>query len=105
MRYRSFTTDVEHLPAIRAWGQKLMTIHKQEALETLKQERVIFEGMYELKGDPHTIFCLMEGECLPSDPTNSLNQEHYKILALLKPCETLPPSGEMHVIYELALNA
>jgi hypothetical protein len=104
LRYTFFATQAQHLPAIIAWGEQLMGERREEALVTLTEEKLEHESMYLIQGsDPPLILAISEGGHLPSNPSRSINQEHYRMLALLTPAESILPKGELTILYKLSI--
>lgn len=59
------------------WCNKLMTTHKKEALETLKEEGLLFEATssFSLNGDIY-VLSMFEGEEKPTNMERELNKRH-----------------------------
>lgn len=59
------------------WGNLLITQYKEEAVETLKEEGVTYEGfcVFEINGEHYTL-AMVEGEAKPANMERELNRKH-----------------------------
>lgn len=81
------------------WCNRLNTVYRDEALETLNEEKVIQELFlfFSINGKDYTI-SLVEGEALPSTD-RQLNIEHRKNFT-----ECLEKIGRAEILYHLKRN-
>jgi len=85
----------------KEWGNLLMTKYKDEAIETLKEEGLIYECfcVFEIDGNHYTL-AMIEGEEEPTNMDRELNQKHR---ATKKKC--LEKIGPVEKVYELYNNS
>ena len=98
-----FQISAQDVSTLRAWGEKLMTTRRTEALQTLRQENRYSEAMY-LIGDLVLCVSLLSGPLLPADPKVKINREHKKVMKLLKPATHHHLFGAVEVIYHLTVS-
>lgn len=79
------------------WGKLLMTIHKDEAIETLKEEGLTYESftVFEIDGNHYTL-AMIEGEEKPTNMNRELNIKHREVKK-----ECLEKIGPVDKVYEL----
>ncbi len=79
------------------WGKLLMTNYKEEAIETLKEEGLTYEGfaVFEIEGSHYTL-AMIEGEEKPTNMERELNKKHRDIKK-----ECLGKIGPIDKVYEL----
>jgi len=78
------------------WGNLLITIYKEEAIETLKEEGLTYEGfaVFEIDGKNYT-FSMIEGEEKPTNMERELNIKHREVKK-----ECLEKIGPINKVYE-----
>ena len=81
----------------KAWCNLLMTTHKEEAIETLKEEGLTYESslIFSIDGKYYTL-AMIEGEEKPTNMERELNQKHR---AMKKEC--LEGIETLEIGYEL----
>jgi hypothetical protein len=84
----------------KSWCNELETLRREEAMETLKEEKVIEETclLVDFHGAPYVV-AFMEGEMLPADMACEINQKHD---AMKKECLEYVSEGES--LYNLRLQ-
>lgn len=78
MKVNLFKIKEGKLNQWKDWCDLLMTKFKSEALETLKEEKVAYEGCFTFElNSEHYVLGLADGECLPASDCE-LNRQHKK---------------------------
>jgi len=79
------------------WGELLITTYKEEAIETLKEERITYEGfcVFEIGGEYYTL-AMIEGEAKPANMERELNRKHIEVKK-----ECLEKISSVEKVYEL----
>ncbi len=97
MKINLFKIKEGKLEKWREWGKLLTTTHKEEAIDTLKEEGLSYEGfcVFEIEGKHYTI-AIIEGEEKPTNMERELNQKHREIKK-----ECLEKIGPIETVYEL----
>lgn len=92
---RLFKIKKNKLPLFLEWGKSLE--NNPEAIETLKEEHIFFEGFYYAKiGNDYYAFGITDNP-KPLPPTNrELNKKHKLVLH-----EVIDSVLEIHPVYEL----
>ncbi len=100
MKLYLFTIKQGKLDLWKEWGNLLMTKHKEEAIETLKEEGLTYEGfcIFEIDGIYYTL-AMIEGEEKPTNMDRELNQKHRATKQ-----ECLEKIGPVEKAYELCSN-
>ena len=80
-----------------AWCLLLMTDLKKDALESIKEEKLSFEGAgsFELNGETY-VLGIMEGEGFPANMKKEINKKHIEMRK-----ECLDDSIKVEMNYEL----
>ena len=80
-----------------AWCNELASALKNEAIETLKEEKVQQELSlsFSLNGEGYVIG-FMDGECLPANMNREINQQHKKMRE-----ECLERVGDVGILYNI----
>ena len=100
MKINLFKIKESKLAQWKEWCGLLHTEYRTEAIETLKEENVLYEafGIFELKGEWFTLgFGEDNGEPLSANPNRKLNQQH-----ILNKKECLEYIGPIELLYELS---
>jgi hypothetical protein len=78
-----FSVAPGNVGLLQDWGMRLMSEHKNEAMETLTEENCLEEAMYLVKAG-NTFFVLAsaryQGEKLPTNMQRALNRRHREIM-------------------------
>jgi len=79
------------------WGRLLTTTYKEEAIETLREEGLTYEGFCIFKIDNnHYTLAMLEGEARPADMAIELNRKHKEMKK-----ECLEKISSVEKVYEL----
>lgn len=97
MKLHLFKIKEGKLETWKKWGKLLVKKYKKEAIETLKEENIQYEGfcIFEMNGDYYTL-AMIEGEAKSANMERKLNQKHR---AMKKEC--LERIGSVEKIYEI----
>lgn len=97
MKLHLFRIKEGKLEKWKEWGNLLMTKYKEEAIETLQEEGLIYEGfcIFEVDGQYYTLG-MVEGEEKPTNMERELNIKHR---AMKKEC--LEKMGSVEEVYEI----
>ncbi len=97
MKIKLYKLKKGKLDKWKEWGKLLLTIYKEEAIETLKEEGLTYEAfsVFSINGEYYTI-AMIEGEEKPTNMDRELNQKHK---AIKKEC--LEKIGSVEEVYEL----
>ncbi|MGH2613417.1 MAG: DUF6176 family protein [Rhabdochlamydiaceae bacterium] len=97
MKINLFKIEKGKLEKWLEWGHCLMTEHQEEAVETLKEEGLIYEGfcVSEVAGNYYTL-AMIEGYERPTNMERELNQKHREVKR-----DCLDKLGPVEKAYEL----
>ncbi len=97
MKLYLFKVKEGKLETWKEWCNLLMTKYKNEAVETLKEEGVVYEAfsIFSINEEYYTI-AMIEGEAKPTNMERELNQKHR---ATKKEC--LERIDSLEIGYEL----
>lgn len=84
-----------------AWCLLLMTDHKEEAIKTLEEENVLFEGgaLLELDGKKYVVG-MTNGDAKPTNMNRELNKKHKEVV---KDC--LEYIKDLEINYQLYMHS
>jgi hypothetical protein len=101
-----FEIDVENISRLKAWGKRLMSDLKEEALITLKEENRMSEAMYLVRGKRFYVLGVstLVGPLKEANPERLINRQHRAILQeVLRPAQKPYIEGIIELIYHLEL--
>jgi hypothetical protein len=94
------------MPALCAWGQRLMGDLYEEALETLTEENCLCESLYLLTAGTAQFGMfvgIFDGQPVPARLDRKINEEHFRLMdaALTRTIQPMPPFEHIECIYHL----
>ena len=97
MKIDLFRVKKNKLEKLMQWGNSIATAHKDEALETLEEEGLIYEScfIFQINGKYYG-FAISEGEYNPTNMRRKFNQIHK---AIKQQC--VEEIGRVEKVYEI----